>query len=335
VTVDEQAARRIAHEALARYGLDDVDLHFVKFRENWVFRAECDGESFAVRLHRPGLHSAVEVESELAYLDALRRRGFPVPEPVGTRDGELICPVEDGSGNAVLVDVLRWVEGGSPLGDAEAAFDGTSPLTPRDFHRLGALAGTLHNHLEDLGRLPGFRRAAWDREGLVGEQALWGDPLALHVLSAADRELLASAVARLVVDLSSLGDGPDVYGVIHADFTPENILVRGEELVLIDFDDFGEGWHLFELATILFFYRPHPRFPEFVDAVVAGYRTQRTLDDRQLRLWSGMLLARGLTYLGWAAERPGEETSEFIAEQVVPVVLGLAQDYLAERTELV
>jgi Ser/Thr protein kinase RdoA (MazF antagonist) len=333
--MDEQAARRTAHVALARYGFDDVDLHFVKFRENYVFRAECGGEAFAVRLHRPGLHSMAEVRTELAYLDALRHRGFPVPEPVQTSDGELICVVEDGSRGVVLVDVLRWVEGASPLGDADAAFDGTSPLTPRDFHRLGALAGTLHNHLEDLGRLPDFSRAAWDGEGLVGEQALWGDPLALHVLSAADQHLLRGAVARLVTDLATLGDGPDVYGVIHADFTPENILVRGEDLVLIDFDDFGEGWHLFELATILFFYRPHPRFPEFVDAVIAGYRTQRTLDDRQLRHWTGMLLARGLTYLGWAAGRPGEETAEFIAEQVVPVVLALAQDYLAERTELV
>ncbi|MQA34414.1 phosphotransferase enzyme family protein [Modestobacter roseus] len=333
--MDEQAARRIARAALVRYGLDEVDLHFVKFRENWVFRAECGGESFALRLHRPGLHSVVEIQSELSYLEALQQRGFPVPEPVQTRDGQLICAIDAGDGGTVLVDVLRWVEGAAPLGDAGAAFDGTSPLTPQDFHRVGALAGTLHNHLAELGRLPGFSRAAWDGEGLVGERALWGDPLALPVLSAADRELLAGAIARLATDLTALGDGPDVYGVIHADLTPENILVRGDELVLIDFDDFGEGWHLFELATILFFYRPHPRFPDFVDAVIAGYRTQRPLDDRQVRLWPGMLLARGLTYLGWAAERPGEETSVWLGEHVVPVVLNLARDYLSEHRELV
>lgn len=335
MAMDEQEARRIAGLALARYGLHDVDLHFVKFRENWVFRAECAGEEFAVRLHRPGLHSVVEVRTELAYLEALQQRGFPVPEPVQTRDGELICSVDDDRGSPVLVDVLRWVVGAAPLGDAGEAFDGTSPLTPDDFHRLGHLAATLHNHTAELGRLPGFSRAAWDGAGLLGEQPLWGDPRALSVLTAADRDVLGEAMARLTADLAALGVGSDVYGVIHADFTPENILVRGEELVLIDFDDFGEGWHLFELATILFFFRPHPRFAEFLDAMIAGYRTQRELDDRQLALWTGMLLARGLTYLGWAAERPGEETSEWIAEQVVPVVLALAREYLAERAELV
>jgi Ser/Thr protein kinase RdoA (MazF antagonist) len=331
VAIDEQAARRIAHVALTRYGLDDVDLHFVKYRENYVFRAECGGEAFAVRLHRPGLHSVAEVRTELAYLHALRQLGFPVPEPVQTRDGELICLVADGTGGEVQVDLLRWVAGASPLGDVGEALDGTSRLTPEDFHRLGIMAATLHNHTERLGRLPGFSRAAWDVAGLVGEHALWGDPLALHVLSAADRALLTGAVACLAADLVELGTGPDVYGVIHADLTPENILVRDEELVLIDFDDFGEGWHLFELATVLFFYRPHPRFPEFVDAVIAGYRTQRSLDARHLRLWTGMLLARGLTYLGWAAQRRGEETSAFVSEHVTPVVLALAQDFLSER----
>ncbi|MEI4271193.1 phosphotransferase [Klenkia sp. LSe6-5] len=333
--MDQTWARRTAGAALQRYGLHDADLQFVKFRENWVFRATCDGADYAVRLHRPGLHTAEAVGTELAYLSALQQRGFPVPEPVRTTDGELICAVEDGPGGTVLVCVMRWVVGGRQLGDAGAAFDGSSPITPEDLHRVGQLAGALHNHLTELGRLPGFDRDAWDGPGLLGAQALWGDPLALPALSAPDRELLSGAVDRLAADLADLGDGPDVYGVIHADLTPENVLVRGSEFVVIDFDDFGEGWHLFELATVLFFFRPHPRFAEFVDAVVSGYRTQRELDDRQLAHWTGMLLARGLTYLGWAAARPGEETAAWIAEEVVPVVVALAQEYLAERAELV
>ena len=329
--VGEQEARRIAHAALARYGFDDVELHFVKYRENFVFRAECGGEAYAVRLHRQGLHSVAEVRTELAYLQALRQRGFAVPEAIHTLDGESICIVDDGAGGEVHVTLQRWIADAEPLGDCGEAFEGVSPLTVEHFHQLGAMAASLHNHTEELGQLPGFTRAAWDLEGLVGEQPLWGNPLDLHVLSEADRALLADAMARLTGGLTELGTDPAVYGVIHADFTPENILVRGEELILIDFDDFGEGWHLFELATILFFYRPDPRFHQFADAVMAGYRTRRPLDERQLQMWSGMLLARGLTYLGWAAERPDEETSIFVAEAVAPLVLALARDFVTER----
>ena len=333
--MDESAARRVVHKALSSYDLDGADLHFVKYRENYVFRAERGDESLAVRLHRRGLHPTSAVRTELDYLVALRQRGFPVPEPVRTTTGDVVCLVTDDTGAEHQVDVLRWVDGAAPLGDIGEAFDGTSALDPNEFHRLGQMAGDLHNHMQELGRLPGFDRAAWDVDGLVGEKALWGDPLGLDVLSAGDRDVLRDAIAQLASELAALGTGPEVYGVIHADFTPENILVRGDEFVLIDFDDFGEGWHLFELATILFFYRPHARFAEYVDAVIAGYRTRRPLGEAQLRLWTGMLLARGLTYLGWASERRGDETAEFIAEHVTPVVVALAREFLAERAELV
>ena len=329
--IDEPAARRVVHEALRCYGREGAALHFVKYRENHVFRAELGGESFAVRLHRRGVHRTAAVRTEMDYLVALGGRGFPVSEPLRTSSGDLVCLVEDEAGAEYQVDLQRWVEGASPLGDIGAAFDGTSRLTPQDFHRLGQLAAELHNHMEELGRLPGFARPAWDLDGLVGSTALWGDPLSLDGLSARDRVVLTDAVARLTEDLAALGTGADVYGVIHADFTPENILVRGDELVLIDFDDFGEGWHLFELATILFFYSPHPRFTEYVAAVFAGYRTRRHLLDEPPRLWNGMLLARGLTYLGWASERRGDDTAEFIAEHVAPVVVTLAEDLMAER----
>ncbi|MCZ2811645.1 phosphotransferase [Modestobacter sp. VKM Ac-2979] len=333
--IDETAARRLAHAALGAYGLAGAALHFVKYRENYVFRAEHGGESFAVRLHRRGVHSTDAVRTELDYLVALGDRGFPVSRAVATVSGEVVCIVEDETGASHQVDVQRWVDGAEPLGDIGAAFDGSSQLQPADCHRLGQLAAELHGHLQELGRLPGFSRAAWDTDGLVGEAALWGNPMALDGMSAGDRGVLSGAIAGLTVDLATLGSGPEVYGVIHADFTPENILVRGDELVVIDFDDFGEGWHLFELATILFFYRPHPRFTEYSDAAIAGYRSRRPLGEDQLRLWTGMLLARGLTYLGWAAERRGDETAEFIAEHVTPVVVGLARDFLSERAQLV
>jgi hypothetical protein len=55
-----------------------------------------------------------------------------------------------------------------------------------------------------------------------------------------------------------VASGPEVYGVIHADSTPDNILVSGEEFMLIDVDDFGEGWRLSRSPRISFL-PPHVR----------------------------------------------------------------------------
>ena len=46
----------------------------------------------------------------------------------------------------------------------------------------------------------------------------------------------------------------DRYGLIHCDFLPENLLKDGKTLRIIDFDDCGYDWHLFDIATSMFAY---------------------------------------------------------------------------------
>ena len=44
---------------------------------------------------------------------------------------------------------------------------------------------------------------------------------------------------------------PSGYSVIHADMHPGNIVVDGDRLTVIDFDDAGFGWHQYDIATAL------------------------------------------------------------------------------------
>lgn len=60
--------------------------------------------------------------------------------------------------------------------------------------------------------------------------------------------------------MEALGTTADRYGVLHADLTPENVLVQDGRLLVIDFDDFGAGWYLFDLTAALVFFVPHPRY---------------------------------------------------------------------------
>ncbi|MFT4051999.1 MAG: phosphotransferase [Microbacterium sp.] len=326
-------AEGIARSALADFGLDeDATLIFIKQRENTVFRVECAEGRFALRIARPGYRTDAEIESEIEYVQALRAHGVDVPCYRRLPGGGPFAVREVG-GQRFPVVVQDWLDDGSPLEDIARAADGTSDLTAADFAAIGALAAGMHEAAAVIGRPPAYDRPAWDAAGLVGEGALWGDPAGLSEHSAGDVRILREAARSLTQLLEEAGTDAEVFGVLHADFTPENVMRRADgSLTLIDFDDFGEGWHAFDLATTLFFFQFHPRYAEYRAALEEGYVRAHGVHlapERTLALLDPLILARGMTYLGWAAARRGDETAEFLAAQVRPFVIDLARRHLA------
>lgn len=321
----------LAKLALAEFGFDPetVPLTFVKMRENTVFRADAPGGAIALRLHRPGYRSRQEVAAESDFIEVLAERGFPVVRLVPTVTGEYTAVVSDGETEAI-VDAQMWLEGSRQLGDTETE-DGADGLDAGHFATMGGIAARMHHVAEELAGVRGFDRSSWDAEGMIGSAALWGDALTVPGLDDASREQLARTREVMRRALAEYGTASAVYGTIHADFTPENVLVGtredgGDELVVIDFDDFGDGWYLFDLATPLFFFQGHPDYAAFRASLLEGYRAERPLSGAEERLLDLFLVARGYTYLGWAATRPETDTAAFLIAEIVPLVVRLAAD---------
>lgn len=328
-------ARGIAQAALTPFGLHpEARIDFIKYRENHVFRAtEPSGASVAIRLHRPGYRNEDELRSELQYLCSMREAGVAVPEVVPTLDGELFTVVQVGE-DSRHVSVQRWVEDASPFGDIESVLAGRHNPDPAAFAGIGALLGRMHAASIEIGMPADFRRAAWDAAGLCGATPLWGDPRLLKSLTAEEREAVDRAVPALHAQFSGFSTASSAFGVIHADASPENVLETADGLVLIDFDDFGAGWFVFDLVTAVFHHALHPRYLEYEAAIISGYSRERTLSSEELGAWDAFMLARGLTYLAWAAERPGDPASNFVAAHVAPWVAQLADLYNRGETSL-
>lgn len=338
----EENSLPLAHLALSAFGYDPatVPLTFVKLRENCVFRADTPDGPIALRLHRPGYRSPAEISAESEYIEFLAERGFPVVQLVPAPSGGHIVSVRDGD-HEVVVDAQRWVEGSRPLGsshDSEGSGENVG-LHADHFEAMGTLAARLHHVAEESAATHTFTRAPWSAEGVIGERALWGDALSLPSLTPKDADLLRRTRQSILAELERFGTSPAVYGTIHADFTPENLLLADGEFVLIDFDDFGEGWYLFDLATALFFLQGHPEYEQFHGALLRGYGAVRPLSTRELDLLDLFLVARGFTYLGWAATRGGaeagpsaQETAQFVVDEIVPLVVRLAEDLEARQT---
>jgi Ser/Thr protein kinase RdoA (MazF antagonist) len=322
--------RSAARRALDAFGIPtDAVVDCVKLRENHVYRVRADGLDRSLRMHRVGYRSDDELRSETLTLDWLTAAGVRVPVPATTPGGEHVAVIDDEAGTRRQATMQDWVADGRMLGDSAAVFQGiTRPSTLR---ALGSLIARFHD-VAQTGTPTGYTRRPWDAAGLVGPRALWGSASLLPALSDEDAALLARAEHAVAEALSALPTGPDRFGVVHADFTLENVLETPAGLVALDFDDSGEGWFLFDLVTPAFWCSRHPESTALVGELLEGYADVRPLTTDAAAAWEPLILARGLTYLGWSADRPGDPTSEFHDAVIAPWVVSAARRYLETGT---
>ncbi len=324
------AMAELARAALDQWGLAGADVTLLKLRENAVFRVDIPASPPQVmRIHRHNYHSDPNLLSELQWMQALRQAGIDVPEVIPSTAGRLFEIVgADAVPEPRQVDMLGWLNG-APLGAIGESLDGDEQTLRGNFRRLGALAAQMHNHASDWLLPSGFRRHAWDAEGLTGENPFWGRFWELAVLTAEQRAVLLRARSRAHADLLRLGKSPQTYSMIHADLVPENVLVDGDRLRLLDFDDAGFGWHQFEFVTTFIFHLGQPYFELIRDAFIAGYREQRSLSDEALALLPLFMLARSFTYVGWAHTRAETQLAQEITPYFVELACTLSDAYLS------
>ena len=320
--------RALAVAALAEWNIaPDPRVELIKHRENAVFSVVDQGQRYALRVHRAGYHSDAELESELSWIKAINSSELRTPQVINTTSGRQFARVSVRDvPEERQVDLLEWFEG-TTIDTVEGGELGEADLEAT-FSRVGELMATTHNHSQNWERPPGFTRHAWDEEGILGEEPLWGRFWELALLTDEQRGRLERASAKARVDLGEFGKSPDRYGLIHADFLPENLLRSESGICLIDFDDAGFGWHLFDIATTLFFHLGEDHQGAVANALLTGYRAKRELPDEHLARLPLFFLLRGLTYLGWAHTRSETETAQQLAPMVVAGVDELARSYL-------
>ena len=167
-----------------------------------------------------------------------------------TADGSPLSVVSAGGRQMRCCILMAWAPG-RPLVDVPV-----DRLLPHGLRSVGAYLARTHSVSEGFSVPEGFLRPERGFFAHVyGSSALLWQRGAV-VYSTAQMDVFRRAASRICSELASLGNGRDVFGMIHADPHLNNLLVSDdaigpEGVCAVDFDGTGWGHYLYDLAVTL------------------------------------------------------------------------------------
>ncbi|MCY4335021.1 MAG: phosphotransferase [Litoreibacter sp.] len=284
----------MANEALALWDLPaNSSAQLINISENATYLVQSpDGHKSILRVHRDHYHTRRAIECELAWLEALNEGQIVETSSFYTgKDGcaiqEVDTPQLGGSRFLVLFD---FVEGVSP-DEARDLTDG--------FEELGAIAARCHLHATSWTKPKPFERLVWDTDAVFGSEPTWGDWRNAPGVTNDVKVVLERVELQIVKRLAAYGKASDRYNLIHADMRLANILVGPRGTCLIDFDDCGYGWLMYDFAAAISFIEDDPRIPKCKEAWLKGYQTVRALSAEDLAEIDTFVMLRRMALLAW------------------------------------
>lgn len=293
----------------------------INVSENTTYLVEAPGWKSVLRVHRENYHTEAAINCELDWCAALNRDGVVVtPRCYPGRDGRVVqtASVRGLPAPRHLV-MFQFVSGGRP--------DENSNLTA-PFEELGEMAARMHNHSISWPRPESFERPTWDLETIFGARPTWGDWRDAPHITAGIKKTLQRAEHTITRRLSAFGKGAQQYGLIHADMRLANLLVGDAGTRLIDFDDCGMGWFLYDFAAGISFIEDHPQVPALKSAWVKGYRKVRALSGDEFDEIDTFVMLRRLALLAWIGSHIEAPEPRMLAAGFARTSADLAAAYL-------
>ena len=321
-TLSDEEITKLAKRALQNYAKEyQGELSLLCRSENATFKVATSDKQYALRIHRPNYHDKPSIESELAWLAALKLQGIVTPNPIENCAGERVQTLdvsEQEQRHAVLFD---WIDGTMP----------TTDVDPKAYQALGAIMARLHMQSIQWHKPTGFKRLVWNHHNMVGQQGYWGAWSDVAGLSKSDIELIEQVLDIIARQLTYYGKAPDRYGLIHADLRLTNLLMHEEGTRVIDFDDCGLGWFMHDAAAAISFYEHHPLRDEWLKNWLLGYQSVRALTAHDLTILPVMIMQRRIQLLAWVGSHSDTEMAQSLGDDWINETVRLCREFLDQE----
>jgi Ser/Thr protein kinase RdoA (MazF antagonist) len=222
--------------------------------------------------------------------------------------------------------MFEWLDGVGPDLD-----DG--PAAAGQFEILGAISARMHEQVHGWSRPAGFDRPRWDYEYSIGPNGHWGAWQDGLGMGSEERGPLERLDRTIAARLEAFGQGRGRFGLVHADMRLANLLVDQDKVKVIDFDDCGFSWFMYDFATAVSFMEDHPSVPELRDAWVRGYRSEARLDAAAEAELQTFVMLRRLLLVAWIGSHHtfAPEAAE-LGAGFTAGTCALAEEYLLTRS---
>ncbi len=263
-----------------------------------------------LRVHRPGYRTLDQTRSELYFVEALHRKLDPtvsIPRPVPTIDADFVVEIpdeKDGLDGRRHCDLMTWVDGREV-----APGQGFGPSAA---YTIGAALAHVHNVSDDFVPPPNFVLPKWDTTMFSADSPYRPPGGPDDLLTGADRALFYEIADRTTDVFAYLSRERHTAGIIHGDYILGNCLIRRRgrswHASVLDFDDCGWGYYLYDLCPVLGNMAGYPgsiagnpRFGLLRQSYLAGYRSVRELPTEWEAHIPLLMAARNANHCLWSS----------------------------------
>src|SRR4029077_3553948 len=102
---------------------------------------------------------------------------------------------------------------------------------------------------------------------------------------------------------------------------------------VIDFDDCGFSWFLYDCATTVSFFEDNPEVPELLDAWVRGYRRVGALSAEEEAELDTFVMLRGVLLVAWIGSHSETELAQSMGVAFTQRALSLCERLLVRLCE--
>lgn len=170
---------------------------------------------------------------------------------------------------------------------------GKNRLTPGDeamYRTLGRIAATIHLHAMDWREPAYYQRIEWDWDATFGKG--WNNYYGAHyhqlrgmfngLIKEKDIAAIDACAELMKRRVEAYGKSARRYGMIHSDLRMSNLLIEGETITVLDFDDCGKGWFMYDVACILGLMEHRPDLARLIEVIMEGYCAVRPVGPEEI-----------------------------------------------------